>query len=106
MSGPSTARTVVARTRLYARELLRLADRIAGVPVNQLAMQKLMINQAYDNMGPLGRVVIGDVAAVIAGRGSSVDDGGVGCLGRVRQRSRRGQRYVVSGAPTAGRLGR
>ncbi|MQY08012.1 crotonase/enoyl-CoA hydratase family protein [Actinomadura macrotermitis] len=29
----------------------RLADRIAGVPVNQLAMQKMMINQAYDNMG-------------------------------------------------------
>jgi enoyl-CoA hydratase len=29
----------------------RLADRIAGVPVNQLVMQKLMINQAYDNMG-------------------------------------------------------
>jgi enoyl-CoA hydratase len=28
-----------------------LADRIAGVPVNQLVMQKLMINQAYDNMG-------------------------------------------------------
>jgi enoyl-CoA hydratase len=28
-----------------------LADRIAGVPINQLAMQKLMINQAYDNMG-------------------------------------------------------
>jgi enoyl-CoA hydratase len=28
-----------------------LADRIAGVPVNQLAMQKLMINQAYENMG-------------------------------------------------------
>lgn len=32
----------------------RLADRIAGVPVNQLAMQKLMINQAYDNMGLQG----------------------------------------------------
>lgn len=31
-----------------------LADRIAGVPVNQLAMQKLMINQAYDNMGLAG----------------------------------------------------
>lgn len=31
-----------------------LADRIAGVPVNQLAMQKLMINQAYDNMGLQG----------------------------------------------------
>ncbi len=28
-----------------------LADRMAGVPINQLAMQKLMINQAYDNMG-------------------------------------------------------
>jgi enoyl-CoA hydratase len=31
-----------------------LADRIAGVPINQLAMQKLMINQAYDNMGLQG----------------------------------------------------
>ncbi|REE97334.1 crotonase/enoyl-CoA hydratase family protein [Thermomonospora umbrina] len=31
-----------------------LADRVAGVPVNQLAMQKLMINQAYDNMGLQG----------------------------------------------------
>ena len=28
-----------------------LADRIATVPTNQLAMQKLMVNQAYDNMG-------------------------------------------------------
>jgi enoyl-CoA hydratase len=28
-----------------------LADRIAGVPSNQLAMQKLMVNQALDNMG-------------------------------------------------------
>jgi enoyl-CoA hydratase len=32
----------------------RLADRIAGVPTNQLVMQKLMINQAYDNMGLQG----------------------------------------------------
>jgi enoyl-CoA hydratase len=31
-----------------------LTDRIASVPVNQLAMQKLMINQAYDNMGLQG----------------------------------------------------
>jgi enoyl-CoA hydratase len=31
-----------------------LADRIAGVPVNQLVMQKLMVNQAYDNMGLQG----------------------------------------------------
>lgn len=29
----------------------RLADRIAGVPINQLVMQKMMINQALDNMG-------------------------------------------------------
>jgi enoyl-CoA hydratase len=28
-----------------------LAERIAGVPTNQLAMQKLMVNQAYENMG-------------------------------------------------------
>src|SRR4051794_37183025 len=32
----------------------RLADRIAGVSVNQLVMQKLMINQALDNMGLQG----------------------------------------------------
>jgi enoyl-CoA hydratase len=29
----------------------RLAARMAGVPRNQLAMQKLMVNQAYENMG-------------------------------------------------------
>ncbi len=29
----------------------KLAERIAGVPKNQLMMQKLMINQAYENMG-------------------------------------------------------
>lgn len=28
-----------------------LADRMKGVPKNQLMMQKMMINQAYDNMG-------------------------------------------------------
>jgi enoyl-CoA hydratase len=28
-----------------------VAERMAGVPKNQLMMQKLMINQAYDNMG-------------------------------------------------------
>lgn len=32
----------------------RLADRIAGVPINQLVMQKLMVNQALDNMGLAG----------------------------------------------------
>lgn len=35
-----------------------LADRIAGVPVNQLVMQKLMINQAYDNMGLQGTQIL------------------------------------------------
>jgi enoyl-CoA hydratase len=29
----------------------RLAGRMATVPINQLAMQKLMVNQALDNMG-------------------------------------------------------
>jgi enoyl-CoA hydratase len=28
-----------------------LAERMAGAPKNQLMMQKLMINQAYENMG-------------------------------------------------------
>ncbi len=32
-------------------EVERLAQRIAGVPQNQLAMQKMMVNQAYENMG-------------------------------------------------------
>lgn len=36
----------------------RLADRIAGVPVNQLVMQKMMINQAYDNMGLAGTQIL------------------------------------------------
>lgn len=35
-----------------------LADRMAGVPVNQLAMQKLLVNQAHDNMGLDGTQVL------------------------------------------------
>ena len=35
-----------------------LAKRMAGVPKNQLMMQKLMINQAYDNMGLAGTQMI------------------------------------------------
>ena len=38
-----------------------LADRMAGVPTNQLAMQKLMVNQAYDNMGLEGTQVLATV---------------------------------------------
>jgi enoyl-CoA hydratase len=33
------------------RRVQTLADRIKGVPRNQLMMQKLMVNQALDNMG-------------------------------------------------------
>ena len=40
----------VPETDLDAR-VDELAARMAGVPKNQLMMQKLMINQAYDNMG-------------------------------------------------------
>ncbi len=36
----------------------KLADRIAGVPINQLAMQKMMINQAFDNMGLQGTQIL------------------------------------------------
>ena len=35
-----------------------LADRMASVPINQLVMQKLMINQAYDNMGLQGTQIL------------------------------------------------
>lgn len=40
----------VPQDRLGAR-VMALAERMAGVPKNQLMMQKLMINQAYENMG-------------------------------------------------------
>ena len=35
-----------------------LADRMAGIPINQLVMQKMMINQAYDNMGLHGTQIL------------------------------------------------
>jgi enoyl-CoA hydratase len=40
----------VPADRLEAR-VMELAQRMAGVPRNQLMMQKLMVNQAYENMG-------------------------------------------------------
>jgi len=40
----------VPEAQLEAR-VLALAQRLAGVPKNQLMMQKLLINQAYENMG-------------------------------------------------------
>ena len=38
-----------------------LADRMAGVPINQLVMQKLMVNQALDNMGLQGTQILATV---------------------------------------------
>jgi enoyl-CoA hydratase len=38
-----------------------LADRVAGVPINQLVMQKLMVNQAFDNMGLHGTQILATV---------------------------------------------
>ena len=34
---------------------------MAGVPINQLVMQKLMVNQAYDNMGLHGTQILATV---------------------------------------------
>jgi enoyl-CoA hydratase len=47
----------VPTSQLDAR-VAELAGRIASVPTNQLAMQKLMINQAYDNMGLQGTQIL------------------------------------------------
>jgi enoyl-CoA hydratase len=47
----------VPATELDAR-VEELADRVAGVPINQLAMQKLMVNQAFDNMGLHGTQIL------------------------------------------------
>ena len=38
-----------------------LAERMAGGPKNQLMMQKLMINQAYDNMGLQSTQTLGPI---------------------------------------------
>jgi enoyl-CoA hydratase len=44
----------------------QLTDRIVGVPTNQLAMQKLMINEAYANMGLEGAQVLATIFDGIA----------------------------------------
>lgn len=55
ISGREAAKMGLVLQAVPARDLdgevERLAHRMAGVPRNQLMMQKLMINQAYDNMG-------------------------------------------------------
>jgi enoyl-CoA hydratase len=55
----------VPAERLDAR-VEELAMRMAGVPVNQLMMQKLMVNQAYDNMGLAGTQLLATVFDGIA----------------------------------------
>ena len=55
ITGREAARIGLVSEAVPARELdpavERLAARMAGVPRNQLMMQKLMVNQAYENMG-------------------------------------------------------
>jgi enoyl-CoA hydratase len=55
ITGVEAARMGLVSEAVPAAELdaavERWAQRMAGVPRNQLMMQKLMINQAYDNMG-------------------------------------------------------
>jgi enoyl-CoA hydratase len=55
ISGAEAARIGLVAEAVPARELdaavERLAARMAGIPTNQLVMQKLMVNQAYENMG-------------------------------------------------------
>jgi enoyl-CoA hydratase len=55
----------VPADRLDAR-VEELAQRMAGVPKNQLMMQKLMINQALDNMGLAGTQTIATLLDGIA----------------------------------------
>ncbi|MBI2529123.1 MAG: crotonase/enoyl-CoA hydratase family protein [Candidatus Rokubacteria bacterium] len=55
ITGSEAARIGLVSEAVPALELdlavERLAARMAGVPRNQLMMQKLMVNQAYENMG-------------------------------------------------------
>lgn len=55
ISGIEAARIGLVTSAVPAERLdeetERLAQRIASIPKNQLAMQKLVINQAYENMG-------------------------------------------------------
>ena len=46
--------TYKRRTTTLSPHESEKVERIARVPVNQLVMQKMMINQAYDNMGLQG----------------------------------------------------
>jgi enoyl-CoA hydratase len=55
ISGREAARLGLVAEAVPSRRLdaavERLAARMAGIPKNQLIMQKLMVNQAYENMG-------------------------------------------------------
>jgi len=55
LSGSEAARLGLASKALPAAELPSVVDKMAGklatIPANQLAMSKLLVNQAYENMG-------------------------------------------------------
>ncbi|MQA13195.1 MAG: crotonase/enoyl-CoA hydratase family protein [Pseudonocardiaceae bacterium] len=62
IDGAAAARWGLVHEAVPAEELEHtvetLADRIASVPVNQLVMQKMMVNQALDNMGLHGTQIL------------------------------------------------
>ena len=49
-----------------AAEVAALANRMALLPVNQLVMMKLLVNQAYENMGLRTSQIIGTLLDGIA----------------------------------------
>jgi len=63
LSGSEAARLGLASKALPAAELPSVVDKMAGklatIPANQLAMSKLLVNQAYENMGLRSTQLIG-----------------------------------------------
>lgn len=55
LSGPEAARVGLVSAAVPASELestvAGMAEKLATIPVNQLVMSKLLVNQAYENMG-------------------------------------------------------
>jgi len=70
LSGAEAARLGLASRAVPADELPAVADefarRLATIPLNQLAMSKLLVNQAYENMGLRTTQLIGTVFDGIA----------------------------------------
>jgi enoyl-CoA hydratase len=70
LSGVDAARVGLASRALPAAELPAVVDemarRLASIPLNQLSMSKLLVNQAYENMGLRTTQIIGTVFDGIA----------------------------------------